>query len=416
MHHCLEHTSDPRDQVIHLKKCLRPGGYLSIEVPDPECYAGELLKGWWGPWFQPQHQNMVPIGNLCAAMRAEGFTIVATEREEAHEQFEATMAVFLRLNALAPPPNLPWRENKSSDTAKRVAVFTAAAPALAAAVVIDKLVDGYVRKQPNGPNAYRVLARLDEGAGAAGNGVAREHAGTIADAGPDGNPGVPGLSYLSGRKDDLPAEVRASLAQAAPVPPRPWPSPRASPSPAVAAASGPPWSDALLDALAPGLGLRPAYTAPPRELTPEPLPETYGFQLGTTGGAALPREWEGRKLVRLSGDRAGLEREAAAIAASQAAGLSAPTVRARVTLAGTAPDEAFGLVTDRPTGLPHARADRAAPQLLRRGAGRLRPAPRHPAQPDGGGGGPRGRAHGRGGRRAGPHRRGPLPGPGGLAA
>lgn len=354
MHHCLEHTSDPRDQVTHLKKCLRPGGYLSIEVPDPECYAGELLGRWWGPWFQPQHQNMVPIGNLCAAMRAEGFTIVATEREEAHEQFEATMAVFLRLNALAPPPNLPWRENKPTDTAKRVAVFTAAAPALAAAVVIDKLVDGYVRKQPNGPNAYRVLARLNEdGAGViAGNGVAREHAGTIADAGPEGHPGVPGLSYLSGRKDDLPAEVRASLAQDAPAAPSAVAEPAGAASPAMAAASGPPWADALLDALAPVVGLRPAYTAPPPELTPEPLPETYGFQLGTTGAAALAGEWQSRKLVRLSGDPAGLEREAAAIAASRAAGLSAPTVRARVALAGTAPDEAYGLVTDRPTGLP----------------------------------------------------------------
>jgi SAM-dependent methyltransferase len=354
MHHCLEHTSDPRDQVTHLKKCLRPGGYLSIEVPDPECYAGELLKGWWGPWFQPQHQNMVPIGNLCAALRAEGFTIVDTEREEAHEQFEATMAVFLRLNALAPPPNLPWRENRPSDTPKRLALFTAAAPALAAAVVIDKLVDGYVRKQPSGPNAYRVLARLDDGRGPGANGHGRGHAGRAPDAGPEGHPGVPGLSYLSGRRADLPPSVARAAAPRAAAGAADGRANAGGPAPqaAVRADAGPPWSGALLDALGPAVGVPAAYTAPPRELTPEPLPETYGFQLGATGVAALPGEWEGRKLVRLSGDRAGLDREAVAIAVSQAAGLAAPTVRALVALAEVGPDEAHGLVTDRPSGLP----------------------------------------------------------------
>ena len=152
----------------------------------------------------------MPVGNLCEASRAEGFTVVATEREEAHEQFEATMAVFLRLNYMAPPPNLPWREKKATETAKRVALFTAAAPLLAAAVVTDKLVDGYVRKMPNGPNAYRVLARLndDGGAGPSGNG-GREHAGRIADAGPSGHPGVPGLSYLPGTRGELPAGAPA---------------------------------------------------------------------------------------------------------------------------------------------------------------------------------------------------------------
>jgi SAM-dependent methyltransferase len=362
MHHCLEHTSDPRDQVIHLKRCLRPGGYLSIEVPDPECYAGDLLKGWWGPWFQPQHQNMVPIGNLCAALRAEGFTIVATEREEAHEQFEATMAVFLRLNDIAPPPGLPWRENRPSDTAKRVAVFTFGAPLLAAAVVTDKLVDGFVRKMPNGPNAYRVLARLNDGgaagAGPAGNG--REHAGRVADAGPDGNPGVPGLSYLSGRRGEMPpgttapVTARATKAAAPAVRARAVASAPAAAPATAGAGGGPAWARALLGALGPAVGVPLGYTAPPRELAPDPLPETYGFQLGTTGPSALPPEWEGRKLVRLSGDRSNLAREAAAIGISQAQGLSAPTVRALLPLEGAevGAGERFGLVTDRPSGLP----------------------------------------------------------------
>ncbi len=116
--------------------------------------------------------------------------------------------------------------------------------------------------------------------------------------------------------------------------------------------AGPVWSPALLAALEPVIGVPVAYTAPPRELTPEPLPETYGFQLGTTGASGLPGEWEGRKLVRLSPDERGLTREASALAVSHAAGLAAPVARALVALDGTGPAEAFALVTDRPSGLP----------------------------------------------------------------
>ena len=47
-------------------------------MPDPECAAGRLLGRWWVGWFQPQHQHLVPIDNLCEALEAEGFTVVAS--------------------------------------------------------------------------------------------------------------------------------------------------------------------------------------------------------------------------------------------------------------------------------------------------------------------------------------------------
>jgi SAM-dependent methyltransferase len=161
MHHCLEHTQEPRRELAAMRTVLRPGGLLHIEVPDPECRSGRLLGRWWGPWFQPQHQTLIPIGNLCEALEADGFTIVATERREAHEQFDATLSTYLRLHTLGPPPDLPWRPARPGATARRAAVFALGAPALALAMVVDVLANPVVRRLPGGPNAYRVLARLD---------------------------------------------------------------------------------------------------------------------------------------------------------------------------------------------------------------------------------------------------------------
>lgn len=162
IHHCLEHQRDPRQLLADLKRTLRPGGYLSIEVPDPECRAGRLLGRAWGPWFQPQHQHMAPIRNLCEELGALGFDIVATERREAHEQFEASLGALLLLDRWAPDPRFPWRSDRPGALARRTATMALGMPALLAAAVLDHLLDPVVRRLPGGPNAYRVLARLDD--------------------------------------------------------------------------------------------------------------------------------------------------------------------------------------------------------------------------------------------------------------
>ncbi len=89
MHHYLEHTREPNDELKAARRVLRPGGHLLIEVPDPESAFGRLLGRWWIPWFQPQHQHLVPVANLVAALEAEGFTVVTVERGAAHQPAEA---------------------------------------------------------------------------------------------------------------------------------------------------------------------------------------------------------------------------------------------------------------------------------------------------------------------------------------
>ena len=162
MHHYLEHTREPNDELKAARRVLRPGGHLLIEVPDPECVFGTLLGRWWIPWFQPQHQHLIPVGNLCEALEAEGFTVVATERAEAHQPVETSMGTWLFLNHLGPPVGSPWQEPATrAATARRIAVFAAGAPVIAAGLALDTLVGPLLGRLPKGSNTYRVLARLD---------------------------------------------------------------------------------------------------------------------------------------------------------------------------------------------------------------------------------------------------------------
>jgi SAM-dependent methyltransferase len=156
----LEHTRDPVDEIRSAKRVLRPNGYLVIEVPDPECVSGRVLGRWWMPWFQPQHQHLIPIANMQNALEAEGFAVIRAERGEAHGPIDATAAMLLLLNHLGPPVGQPWRPPPDRmQRIRRVVVQVAGAPLVAACVLVDQLAAPAMRRLPGGPNNYRLFAR-----------------------------------------------------------------------------------------------------------------------------------------------------------------------------------------------------------------------------------------------------------------
>jgi SAM-dependent methyltransferase len=162
MHHYLEHTREPFAELDAAATALRPGGFLLIEVPNPESRYGRLLGRLWLPWFQPQHQHFVPLGNLRDALADRGFTEVAVEHGRANQPVDLTGALALLLNACVPDPRLPWRGGTPT-RGRRLghgAAVTAALPLLLGALVVDALV-GQVLRRTRGGNTYRVLARLD---------------------------------------------------------------------------------------------------------------------------------------------------------------------------------------------------------------------------------------------------------------
>ncbi|MFI6516043.1 class I SAM-dependent methyltransferase [Spirillospora sp. NPDC050679] len=162
MHHYLEHTPDPRAELDAAVKLLGPGGHLLVELPDPESRLGRPLGRHWMPWLQPQHLNMMPIGNLEQALAARGMRIVARERRAAHQRYDLTCAATLALSAFGPCPDRPWapRPATAADRARRALALAAAVPLVGTAMLLDRLV---VPLLPGTSNAYRVLARKDEG-------------------------------------------------------------------------------------------------------------------------------------------------------------------------------------------------------------------------------------------------------------
>ncbi|MET9470377.1 class I SAM-dependent methyltransferase, partial [Streptomyces sp. NPDC006544] len=162
MYHYLEHTRDPFTELDTAAAVLAPGGYLAIELPDPQSRMARLLGPAWLPWFQPQHQHLIPAANLREALADRGFTVLAEEHGPAHQGNDFFGAVALTATRLAPDPDRPWAA--PATPARRAlghAVRVAALPCFAAAAVLDALRTVAARRTDGG-NAYRMLARKDE--------------------------------------------------------------------------------------------------------------------------------------------------------------------------------------------------------------------------------------------------------------
>lgn len=161
MYHYLEHTRDPLAELDAAAAVLAPGGFLTIELPDPESRMARLLGPAWLPWFQPQHQHLVPAANLREALADRGFTVLAEEHGPAHQGNDFFGAVALTATRLAPDPDRPWGPPATPRArAFAAAVRVAALPCFAGAAVLDALRTAAARRTDGG-NAYRMLARKD---------------------------------------------------------------------------------------------------------------------------------------------------------------------------------------------------------------------------------------------------------------
>jgi SAM-dependent methyltransferase len=162
MHHYLEHTREPLEELDAAAKALPPGGFLLIELPNPASRYGRLLGWRWMPWFQPQHQHLIPLENLQRALLERGLAPVAVDRGRANQPIDLLFAGLLTVNACCPDPWLPWTASQPTWPRRclRAALLAAAVPFLLLAAALDRAVHLLVRSGPGG-NAYRVLAQKD---------------------------------------------------------------------------------------------------------------------------------------------------------------------------------------------------------------------------------------------------------------
>ena len=166
MHHYLEHTRDPGAELDAAAEVVAPGGYLEIEVPNPESRLGRALGRYWVALLQPQHQMLITLSSLSGMLRERGFTVVATQVAEAHQPADLGVAAFLLTNRIAPPVDVPWsppptRARRILRTTLSVGLF----PLLLVGYTLDGLLKPVIANTGSA-SAYRILARKEETADA----------------------------------------------------------------------------------------------------------------------------------------------------------------------------------------------------------------------------------------------------------
>lgn len=159
MFHYLEHTVNPKEELAAAAEALPPGGYLLIELPDPECKWNKVLGRYWMPWLQPQHLNMMPLRNLRTAAVEVGLEPVEEQRAESHDSSDLVAALYLMLARFFADDDRPWQPEPPTRMRKVLCktVWILLLPLLVTAFFLDKVLAS-VGSQRGLSNAYRFLA------------------------------------------------------------------------------------------------------------------------------------------------------------------------------------------------------------------------------------------------------------------
>jgi SAM-dependent methyltransferase len=160
MQHYLEHTREPLDELDAAAKVVRQGGHLLIEVPDPEFPLRRIMRSYWPPWAQPQHQHFFSESGLTVELQRRAFDVVEVHRGSAHLADELMLWAFYVLNRLAPNPDRAWGPPPSAGRrARRYAAIVAMVPVFGVAWSGDQLMAARLRGSSRRSNTMRLLAR-----------------------------------------------------------------------------------------------------------------------------------------------------------------------------------------------------------------------------------------------------------------
>ena len=163
MFHYLEHTSNPLEELDAAWRVLRNGGYVMIELPNPNSIFGRILGPFWHGWLIPQHLHMMPPENMARALEERNFEILTLELGAANQPFDLFGASMSFLNYLAPSSRNPWigQDYRPLRAVLQIALLALAAPILVLTLLIDHVLHLGTRRTDGG-NTYRILARKNE--------------------------------------------------------------------------------------------------------------------------------------------------------------------------------------------------------------------------------------------------------------
>ena len=154
--HYLEHTQHPADEIRAAARLLTDTGCVTIEIPNPRCWLGNLLGRWWFPWFQPQHQHLLNEAAVRRLLVDAGLeSISVTYLMTAGDFFLATVLAVRRVCSAG---DVPWAPRPgSARLLLDPIIWGLACPIFIAALLMD-VVYARLPSSPMTSNALRVVA------------------------------------------------------------------------------------------------------------------------------------------------------------------------------------------------------------------------------------------------------------------
>jgi SAM-dependent methyltransferase len=158
MYHYLEHSTDPVKDLEMAHGILVDGGYLLIEVPNPQCPLGKWLGRYWGPWLLPQHLNLFSMRQMEDLLRSKGFILVSGLFFNSKDFKNFSSALGLLFHQIL-PQNHPWQDRKPRfPRFRKVIALGLFYPLHALCALLDFVVSPYLEKGTRSA-FYRVVAK-----------------------------------------------------------------------------------------------------------------------------------------------------------------------------------------------------------------------------------------------------------------
>jgi SAM-dependent methyltransferase len=74
--HVLEHLEDPFETLSEIRRIIRPGGRMFIQVPNMGCIEARVARSYWLLNSVPWHLTMWDLGVLSTAVAKAGFRVI----------------------------------------------------------------------------------------------------------------------------------------------------------------------------------------------------------------------------------------------------------------------------------------------------------------------------------------------------
>ncbi|HEY0023234.1 MAG TPA: class I SAM-dependent methyltransferase [Longimicrobium sp.] len=155
-YHVLEHVYQPAEWLRALRRMLRPGGVVHLQVPNHGSLTRKLTGAAWGSVMFPQHVYFYSPRTLAALLRREGFTPLSTTTWDPWHGPGAVAGSLVNVVRRGTGRGLPWSDALGAED--RVDASAGEAPARGRPSLGRRVLDGVAAR------AARVEALAGAGA------------------------------------------------------------------------------------------------------------------------------------------------------------------------------------------------------------------------------------------------------------